>query len=383
MSRIYLDYASLSPIDPRIIREMKHFSSISYANPSSIYKEGVLAKKALETGRKMVAEFLGAHSHEIFFTGGGTEANNIAIFGAQKAYELKNKEKGHIIISAIEHSSVMEIVFELEKRGVHVTYLSVGKSGVIDMRELKKSIRADTFLVSIMTVNNEIGTIQPIKEIAKIIRQAKSEIAPNILFHTDASQAALYIDLKVLKNGVDLLTLDSSKIYGPRGIGALFIKRGIVIEPTIFGGGQERGIRSGTENVPAVMGFAKALEIASKEFPKAMKNVSSLKEEFWIGLKSIRSDITRNPMGANESDLAPHILNVNIPGIDNEFFVLKLDAKGISCSTKSSCLRDQDESYVLKAIGADSGTSIRFSFGRWTKRGDIKKTLKILRDILV
>lgn len=384
MSRIYLDYASLTPIDPRVLREMRRFSSADFANPSSIYKEGVMAKKALEGGRKSVSSFLGAHSDEIFFTSGGTEANNIAIIGAQKAFESKNEGgKGHLVISAIEHSSIMETAAQLEKQGVEVTRLFVGQKGVINLDDLKRAIKPNTFLVSVMAVNNEIGTIQPIKEIAKVVRHARAQIAESILFHTDASQAALYMDLNVQKSGVDLLTLDSSKMYGPRGMGALFIKRGVELQPMIFGGGQEKGIRSGTENIGAIMGFAKALEIAKKESVKATKTISGLKRQFSKGLKSVNKEISVNPKGVKtDAEVAPHILNVNIPGIDNEFFVLQLDAKGIACSTKSSCLRDGDESYVLRAIGADSKTSVRFSFGRWTKVGDIKKSLGIVRQLL-
>ena len=418
MKRIYLDYASLTPIDPRVLREMGRYSMAEYANPSSLYKEGVAAKKAMEDARKRIGGFLNAHADEIIFTSGGTEANALALEGALRAARSNGIEKPHLIISAIEHSSIMEMANVLEKLGVEVTQLGVDSHGLISLDELKKAIKPSTYLISIMTVNNEIGTIQPIREIAKAIRQyrkrincskfqipstnfqtnSKSQIPnsnhsiPNFQFfnypllHTDAAQAALFNDLNVEQSGVDLLTIDSSKVYGPRGIGALFIRRGTPIEPIIQGGGQERGLRSGTENVPAIMGFAKALELAFNERDRESKRISRLKEYFLKGLLKIRPDIKVNPAPVSlRSDLSvgsPNILNISIPSIENEVFVLRLDAHGVACSTKSSCLRDADESYVLKAIGADSKTSIRFSFGRWTKKADLDKALAIIAKAL-
>ena len=386
MKRIYLDYASLTPIDPRVMREMKKYSSPEYANPSSLYKEGVAAKKAMEEGRKTAADFLHAHADEVVFTSGGTEANNLAIEGVLKTAREKLGAKPHLIISAIEHSSIMETANMLEKHGVEVTRLAVDQNGIISADELKKAIKPNTALVSIMTVNNEIGTVQPIKEIAKIIRDFKrargnamssdNDIAYMLypLLHTDAAQAALYEDLNVEKLGVDLMTLDGSKVYGPRGIGCLFVKRGMPIEPIIYGGGQERGFRSGTENVSAIMGFAKALKLAGAEREKEVVRLLQLRKEFLDGLFRIRPDLTVN------SGRSPHILNVSFPGIDNELFVLRLDAKGIAVSTKSSCLRDTEESYVLKAIGTDSKTTIRFSLGRFTRKSDILKALKVINS---
>jgi len=413
MKRIYLDYASLTPIDSRVIREVKKYSSAKYANPSSLYKEGVAAKKALEEGRKKVADFIHAHSDEIILTAGGTEANGLALEGALKAF-IRGKisgttERPHLIISAIEHSSVLETADMLEKYGFEVTRLAVNPVGIISLDELKKAIKPNTVLVSIMMVNNEVGTIQPIREIVKIIRHARKTLHPAPytlypLFHTDATQA-LYEDINMESLGVDLLTLDGSKVYGPRGIGCLFIRRGTPIEPIIYGGGQEKGMRSGTENVPAIMGFAKALEIAGQEREREAVRLRGLKRLFCEGLKRIGAKINGgedtyfahtdksvkkvdtltdidNNRAAKSTKTSPHILNVSIPSIDNEFFVLQLDAAGVACSTKSSCLRDEDESYVLKAMGANSKTSIRFSFGRYTKKSDIIKAAKIIAGIL-
>ncbi len=411
MKRIYLDYASLTPIDPRVTREMKKYSSQAYANPSSLYKEGVAAKKALAEGRQKVADYLNAHPDEIIFTSGGTEANALAIEGVVKAFKSQKdnlNKKPHIIISAIEHSSIIETVNLMEKHGCEVTRLAVDKAGVVSLDELKKAIKPSTILVSIMTVNNEIGSIQPIKEIAKIVRQSRKDSgfknqdsSSNAypLLHTDAAQA-LYEEINMDNFGVDMLTLDGGKVYGPRGIGALYVRRTVIdgglIEPIIQGGGQERGLRSGTENIPGIMGFGRALEVLKSDHfsqlkwrEKERERITGLRATFIDGLKKIRPDIIINGgdhgIDGQQDDLSiqsPHILNISIPGIDNEFFLFKLDAKGIACSTKSSCLRDEEESYVLKAINADSKTSLRFSFGRWTKKGDIKRALKVIAAAL-
>ncbi len=384
MRRIYLDYASITPIDKRVIREMRRFSGSHFANPSSWYKEGVSAKKALDQARKQVADFIHAHPDEIAFTSGGTESNGLALEGAGRAARDSGIQKPHIIISVIEHSSIMEMANMLEKRGCRVTRLSVDANGIVSVAELERALTPDTYMVSVMAVNNETGSVQPLREIAKAIRDYKKKKGGNSagiypLFHTDAAQGALYGDLYVEKLGVDLMTLDSGKMYGPRGIGALYAKRGTPIQPIIIGGGQESGLRSGTENVPAIAGFAKAIEIAEREKSKgAHEKIRGLREYFASGLKAIDPSIHINGGGPSP----PHILDASMPGIDNEFFVLQLDAKGIACSTKSSCLRDEDESYVLKAMGADSKESVRFSFGRQTTKRELAKALRAVRAIL-
>lgn len=384
--RIYLDYASLTPIDPRIVREMGKYSKSGYANPSSLYMEGVAAKKALEEMRRRIAETIHAQADEIIFTSGGTEANVLALEGVVRSAKSAGIKSPHIIISDVEHSSIIETANFLEKDGCEVTRLGVDQSGIISISELRKAIKQNTVLVSIMTINNEIGSIQPIKEIAKVVRQTKAKSIDSDsehqkstypLFHTDAAQAFLYEELYVEKLGVDLLTLDGSKVYGPRGIGCLFMKRDTPIEPIIHGGGQERGMRSGTENIPAIAGFAKALEIAMSCREKESKRIAGLKDEFVKSVLSKKPEIIVNGGGS------PHILNISIPGIkDNEFLLFELDAAGIACSTKSSCLRDEEESYVLKAIGANSLNSLRFSFGRWTTMGEVKKAADTLVKLI-
>lgn len=392
--RIYLDYASVTPIDARVLAEMKKYSSHAFANPSALHKEGVAAKNALENARARVSEFLNAHPREIVFTSGGTEANNMALKGVLNAVRADAK-KCHIIISAIEHSSVMETANELAKSGVEVTRLNVNEEGLISLRDLENAIRPETVLVSIMTVNNEVGSIEPIRDIMKVIRGAKKKFGSKYpLFHTDAAQAPVFLDLNVEKMGIDLLTLDGSKVYGPRGIGCIYIRQGarvsstVPIMPIMHGGGQEFGLRSGTENIPAIAGFAKALELAKKERVAEAKRLVNLRGNMIAGLRKINPKIKVNGAHleanyeAKNEVQAPHILNISIPGIDGEYFLFQLDANGIACSTKSSCLKDEDESYVLKAMGAHSGSSIRFSFGRETKESDVKKALLAISGIL-
>jgi len=377
---------------------MKKYSSSLYANPSSWYKEGVMAKKAMNEAREKIAGYIHGHADEIVFTSGGTEANNIAISGTIESLFDKGikYEDMHIVTSEIEHSSVLETFGKWQKKGVQVDYVKVNNDGIAMVLDLKNKIKPNTVLVSIMMVNNEIGTIQPIKEIAKIIRQAReTSILPIVnskvmaiekqvscypLLHTDCAQA-IFEDVNVEKLGIDMLTLDGSKVYGPRGIGALFVRRDTPIVPVTNGGGQENGMRSGTENLPAIMGLGKAFEILGDKRENEKARIESLRQYFIRGLIDMRRDITDN-VRSEDALRSPHILNISIPYIDGEFLLFQLDAKGIACSTKSSCLKDENESYVLKAIGANSGSSIRFSLGRWTKKRQIKKVLKVIEYIL-
>jgi len=396
--RIYLDYASLTPIDPEVLKEMEIYSSIEFANPSSIYKEGIAAREALKKARTDVAGFLQAHVDEITFTSGGTEANNLAIIGSVEALHEQGVAYAdmHVLTSSIEHSSVRECFNYLNGKDVKIDVVGVDEHGVVLLDELKKKIRPSTVIISVMMVNNEIGSIQPIREIAKIIRQArnaKTHASPfdfqsevmYPLFHTDAAQAALYQGFRVEKLGVDLLTLDGSKMYGPRAVGVLYHKKNITLSPVLRGGGQERGLRSGTEPVAAIMGFAKAIHLIDHE--KESLHILELRKMFIRGLQDLRKGILVNGSGTLESALkdptqSPHIVNISIPRIDNEFFLLQLDAQGVACSTKSSCLRDEDESYVLKAIGVSSKTSLRFSFGRWTTTEEVTAATKQIGQLL-
>lgn len=350
MSKIYLDYASLTPIDKGVMMIMKKYLKGEYTNPSSLYASGVKAKRAIDEAKTDIAKLIHAHPDELVFTSGGTEANDLV-------FRMCQGKK--VMISAIEHSSIIE--------NKNAILIPVDKNGIVDLDFIKENLNPEISLVSIMYVNNEIGSIQPINEIAKIIRDYNKKNNTNILFHTDASQAVSLMPIFVEKLSVDLMTFDGHKIYGPRGIGMLYVKRGIEIK------------RRGTENVPAIMGFSYALAITEKIKEKENKRISEIKGFFYKGLQEINPQIKINGSLENST---PHILNVSIPNIDNEFFLLQLDVKGVEVSTKSACLRDEDESYVLKAICTDSKNSIRFSFGRDTSMGDIKYTLKVISKLL-
>ena len=351
MKRIYLDYASLTPVDKGVLKLIKKYSNKKYTNPSALYSSAVMAKEVVKDAYNRVAAIIHAHTDEIIFTSGGTESNQLV---------LDSVIGKHIIVSAIEHSSIIQ--------NSKATQILVDNSGLVDLDLLKTSITAETVLVSIIMVNNEIGVIQPIHEIAKIVRDARKKFNTKIHFHVDASQAIVHFPLYVEKLGIDLMTLDGNKIYGPRGIGMLYVKRDSV---KIF--------RPGTLNVPSIAGFAYALYLVEKMREKETARIVELKDFFIKELHKINKEIRVN---GNLEKSSPHILNVSIPNTDNEFFILQLDAKGIECSTKSACLRDEDESYVLKAIGSDSKVSVRFSFGRGTKKGELKKVVKAIEKIL-
>lgn len=410
--RIYLDNASTAPIDPRVLKEVVFYLRNTAGNAGSIHGEGVKAKKVLEESRKKVAGFLGGHSDEIVFTSGGTESNNLAILGSlspslrgrmrgggrNPTFILpfeKGRRKPHAITSVIEHSSILECFRELEKRGAEVTYLPVDSGGIVDLSAFKKALRQETVLVSIQYANNEIGTIQPLSEIAKIIRNFRKRLISNIqypissakvilpLIHTDASQAPAYLDCNVEKLGVDLLTLDGHKIYGPKGIGALYVRRGTPIAPIVFGGGQEKNLRPGTENVPLIAGLTKALEICANERQKEFSRLIKLRDYIYSSvLQNTRIDDVLN--GSAVSRL-PNNLNFSIKNVDTEFLTLQLDAKGIAVSTKSACLGGGDGSYVVSALGGEKWRSthtLRITLGRFTKKSDIQYFLKVLSKIL-
>lgn len=393
MKRIYLDNASATPIGKEVKKVMDKYIMEEFGNPNSIHSMGVSARKAVEGARKDVAIAFNCHSDEVIFNSGGTEGNNAVIFGVFNHLRKNGVKYSEMraITTNIEHSSVLECFKELERRGVKVDYATVGENGIIDPMTIKKMLKPETVLVSVMYANNEIGTIQPIREIAKVIRnfrknfEAKSHklTANNFpLFHTDACQTPLFLNLNVQELGVDLMTIDGQKIYGPKGIGALFIKRGVSIEPIIFGGGQEKGLRSGTENVPLIVGLAKAIEIANKNNFKNNERLSKLRDYF---IKKIEEKIPQAVLNGDRIQRLPNNINISISGIDPEFVVLELDEKGIVCSTKSACLKDESASYVISALSRDrnhSQTSLRFSLGLETAKKDIDYVVKILAELI-
>ncbi len=392
--RIYLDYASTTPLDQRVLKAMLTYFNKKFGNPSSIHHEGVEGKKAIDVSRKTVAGILQAHSDEIVFTSGGTEANNLAIFGVVKALEKKGVlvSQMHFVTTVIEHSSILECFRELESRGAKIDYVPVREKGIVDPKVIEKLLKSETVLVSVGYANNEIGTTQPIREISKLLKNHSIPFTlnPKPFLHSDASQAPLYLDCMVERLGVDLMTLDGHKIYGPKGVGVLYVKRGTPILPILFGGGQERGLRSTTENVPGIVGFAKAFEIASSMRKKESVRLEKLRDYFYFGILQ-NTEIT-NESGENQGTVngdmkerLPNNINISISGIDAEFAVLKLDSAGIACSTKSSCLGSDGGSYVVKALGGVENRhneSLRFTLGRATTKKDIDYLLTELVHII-
>jgi len=310
---VYLDYAAATPMDRRVLRTMRPFFTKEFQNPSAFYKEGVSVRKSVESARKKIAGILTGHYDEIIFTSGGTEANNLAIQGVVSAFGTPTSKLGlpHIITSAIEHSSVRDVVRALkEQDAIDLTEIGVDKEGVILLDELKDAIKENTVLVSVMQANNEIGTIEPIAEIAKIIRNFKKKNNTKLpLLHTDACQAGNYLELNVERLGIDLMTLNGGKVYGPKGIGALFVRRGVVLKPTIYGGGQENGLRSGTENVAGIVGFAKALSIAQAMREKENNRLSVMRDDFFTQLKKILPDAEIN---GSLTQRLPNNINISI-----------------------------------------------------------------------
>jgi cysteine desulfurase len=371
MKTIYFDNAATTPVRKEVFTAMKPYFSKSYGNPSSLHAKGLEARDAVEESRKTIAGILNCSTDELIFTSGGTESVNLAIKGIAFA-----RKKGHIITQKTEHDAVLETCKWLEKQGFDVTYLNVDEFGLVKPENVEKHIRKDTILVSIMYANNEIGTIQPIKEIAEICRKHK------VLFHTDACQAAGYLDMDVKNLGVDLMTINGSKIYGPKGIGLLFMKKGIEIEPLLHGGGQESGIRSGTENVPAIVGFAKALELAQKEKVTEVQRLTALQDRLVSGLQRI----TDSKLNGHPQKRLPNNVNISIYGIEGEAVLLMLNEKGICASTGSACsTKSLEASHVLLALGMShemAHGSLRFSLGKHTKEKDISRLMKVLPGIV-
>lgn len=371
--RIYLDYAAATPVSALAQKAVAETSKKFFGNPSAIHKEGKEARASLESVRALVAEALAARPDEIIFTSGATEANNMAFMGVVQSAGIRGLARPHIIISAIEHPSVLETVKALERYGMKVDYLSVDSRGLVDTKELRKLITPETVLVSVMYANNEIGTIEPIIDIAKEIRHARKMnggIYP--YFHTDASQAANYLDMNVLRLGVDLMTISSGKTYGPRGIGALFVKRGVEMSPLMYGGEHEGSRRPGTESVALAQGFAVALTETRKMSAKESKRVQKLRDT--LALKILKK-VSGTSVNGDLSHSIPNILNISFDGVESEALVLYLDAVGIAVSGKSACKSsDEGPSHVILAIGnvgnGEAG-SIRFSLGGETKSEDI------------
>lgn len=371
---IYLDYNATTPCDPRVLEAMLPFFKELFANPSSLHRPGQEVRRAVEKARSAIARFLGAREDEIIFTSGGTESNNLAIRGVAQALRKKGT---HLVTSAIEHHAVLNVFRALEREGFSVTYLSVDKYGVVHPEELRKALRPETTLVSIMHANNETGVIEPITELARIAHEGGA------VFHTDAVQTVGKIPVNVDALGVDLLSASAHKFYGPKGIGFLYIRKGTRILPQIFGGHHERGKRAGTENVPGIIGMAKALEIAEKEMGEEAHRVGMLRDRLEKELRESIPDIHI------VSDRVPRLYNTSlvlVPYVEGESLLLSLDFEGIHVSSGSACTSSSLEpSHVLLACGYPhelAHGSIRFSLGKWTREEEISRVVTVFPKVV-
>ena len=371
---VYLDNNATTPVDRRVYEAMSPYLFEKFGNPSTLYSIGAEARAAVEEARKKVADLVGAKPDEIVFTGCGSESDNMALKGVAFAQMERGK---HVIVSSIEHHAVLNTAAYLEKIGFEVTYLPVDRYGMVDPDDLRQAIRTDTILVSIMLANNEIGTIQPIKELCLVSHER------GVLFHTDAVQAAGKLRIDVEELGVDLLSLSAHKIYGPKGVGALYIRKGTKVHPLIHGGHQERGRRAGTENVAGIVGFGKAAEIALQEMEEEAVRIAGLRDRLEGGILERIEDVLIN--GHPEKRL-PNTTNISFRYIEGEAIILKLASHGIFASTGSACSSDTLEpSHVLMAIGLSPEVghgSVRFSLGKFNTADDVDRTLEVLPEVV-
>ena len=374
MKKVYLDYAATTPTDPEVIAAMEPYFFEKFGNASSLHAYGQEAKKALEDSRQSVAEFIGAKPEEIVFTSGGTESDNFALLGVAYALEKKGS---HIIISSIEHHAISEPAKLLEKKGFKVTYLPVDKDGMVSSEDLKKAITDKTILISVMHANNEIGTLQPIAQLAHIAKEK------GIYFHTDAVQAFGHIPINVNDLNIDLLSLSAHKFYGPKGVGALYIRKGTRIETFMCGGDQERGRRASTHNIAGIVGCARAVQLCQKNMENEIRFQSALRDRL---IKEIPARISEVRLNGHSTKRLPNNVNFSIKYIEGESMLLNLDMLGIAVSTGSACTSSSLEpSHVLLAIGLDHETahgSLRITLGRWTKESDIDYLLEKLPQVV-
>ena len=374
MNIIYLDNSATTPIKSEVLQEMMPYLTTEYGNASSLYSVGRSAKRAIEKARNRVAELLNCNHNEIYFTGGGSESDNIAL----KGFVYANKEKGnHIITSKIEHPAILETCKTLERQGFEVSYINVNEDGIIDVEELRKSIKTNTILISVMTANNEVGTVQPIEEIAKIAHDN------NIIFHTDAVQAIGNVQIDVEKMRIDMLSLSSHKINGPKGVGALYIKNGIEVEKFINGGHQEKDRRAGTENVAGIVGIGKAAEIARKNMETHIRNLSKIRDYY---IKKVQKEIPNIRINGSMENRLPGNANISFKGINASELIFKLDERGICVSSGSACSSgNTNPSHVLTAMNVPEvylNSAIRTTFGDNNTFEQVDYVVKILKRII-
>jgi cysteine desulfurase len=374
MNRIYMDNAATTPVREEVLEEMLPYFGEMYGNPSSLYGTAAASKQAIETAREQVATALGATPGEIYFTASGTEGDNWALIGAAEA---TGKNGGHIITSAIEHHAVLHTCKYLEKRGFAVTYLPVDENGLVSLQELESAIRPDTFLISVMFANNEIGTIQPIREIGRLAKER------NILFHTDAVQAVGHVPIDVHEMNIDLLSLSAHKIYGPKGMGALYMRKGIPLKSFLHGGAQERGRRAGTENVPGIVGLGKAIQLISSETQEENARLIPLRDRL---IEGILSAVPHAKLNGHRTQRLPGNVNISFEFVEGESILLLLDARGIAASSGSACTSGSlDPSHVLLAIGLPhekAHGSVRFTLGKYNTAEEVEEVIRTLPPII-
>jgi len=368
---IYLDNQAAKPVDARVVSEMLPYFNEKFANPASLHCDGDIATDILETSREKIAKFVNApNPSDILFTSGATESNNLALIGAA----MRQKKKGnHIIISEIEHISILNLGKYLERQGFRISRVSVDRFGIIKLDKLEKLITDETILISISTASNEVGSLQPTTEISRIAREK------GILFHTDAVASESVVPIDVQKVPIDLITLSSNDIYGPRGVGALYLKKGVRVNPIIIGGGQERGMRSGSENIPGIVGFAKAAEILKEEMPKESENLKILRDKL---IKNILETIPKSYLNGHPQKRLPHNAHFRFDYIEGESLILTLKEHNIAAATGSACSsKTLEASHTLIAMGLlheEAHGSLLVSLGRTTRESDIDKLIEAL-----
>ncbi len=375
MQELYFDYSATTPCDRAVLEEMNRFFNVEFGNPSSLHQKGMLAEVAIKTATSAIAKTLRVNEKEIIFTSGGTESDNLALFGVAR----RNRRRGnHLITTKIEHPAILSSMKALKEEGFEVTYLDVDEHGVVLLDQLRDSLKPETILVSMMHVNNEIGSIQPIEEAAKMTHQ----FHPDICFHVDAIQSYGKLELYPKKMGIDLLSVSGHKIYGPKGIGFLYVNERVKIQPIIFGGGQQRQLRSGTENVPGIVGIGAAATKATANLQANYQNMMERQTQLLEGLKELDGVHIH---GAIESR-SPYILSVSFEGIRSEVLLHALEEKGVYVSAGSACASNKPQiSPVLKAIKATKEqltTTIRFSMGTQTTTDCVNQVIEILKDIV-
>ncbi len=375
MRRVYLDHSATTPLDPSVLEAMTPYMSFAFGNPNSLHLWGREAREAVERARSQVAALVGASPEEIVFTGGGSESDNLAIKGV--AWRLKGRGR-HLITSSVEHHAVLDAFRWLQGQGFEVTYLSVDRYGMVSSEELRRSIRDDTILVSVMFANNEVGTIQPIEELGAICRER------GVLFHTDAIQAVGHLPVDVSKLPVDLMTISAHKMYGPKGVGALYVRRGVKLEPLVHGGGQERGLRSGTENVAGIVGFGAAASLALRRLESGdEERVKALRDRL---VRGVLSSVPEVELTGHPTRRLPFHASFCVSHVEGEAMILRLDALGIGVSSGSACTSGSLEpSHVLLAMGIDHKTahgSLRVTLGKDNVEEDVDYFVESLRRVV-